>query len=158
MTLPLSLICVGLFWKRLVNSKIELTISLLFFFQLMIVSIETEYFATQTHIDIPLSKSCNALAFSTNVFSVYFLFPLMVRVFLLFEQHLNALQLIYDEIKMNCEMILVLTEWLTQVFNVTRTISLERSRICVECSKLWDSFWEGVLIWPKLSCVTKCST
>jgi hypothetical protein len=41
--------------------------------------------------NIPLSKSCNVLAFSANVFSVYFFFPLMVRVSFLFEQHLNAL-------------------------------------------------------------------
>jgi hypothetical protein len=104
-----------------------------------------------------LSKSCNALAFSANVFSVYFLFPLMVRVCLLFEQHWNVLHLLYDEIRMNYEMTIVLMEWLTQVFNVTRTISVERSGICVQCSKLWGSFWEGVLIWPKSSCVTKCS-
>jgi hypothetical protein len=41
------------------------------------------------------------LAFSTNVFSVYFLFPFMVWIFLLFEQHLNVLQLLYDKIKWN---------------------------------------------------------
>jgi hypothetical protein len=53
------------------------------------------------------------LAFSTNVFSVYFLFPLMVQVSLLFKQHLNALQLLYDEIRMNYEITIVLTKWLT---------------------------------------------
>jgi hypothetical protein len=51
-----------------------------------------------------------------------------------------------------------ITEWFTQVFNVTRTISVEHSGIYVQCSKLWGSFWKGVLIWPKSSCVTKCST
>ncbi len=71
---------------------------------------ETKYFAVQALIDIPLSKSCNALAFSANVFSVYFFFPLMVRVSLLFEQHLNALQLLYDKIRMNYEMTIVLTK------------------------------------------------
>ncbi len=98
------------FFEKDVNSKIELIISLLFFFQLIIVPTEIEYFVVQVLIDIPLSKSCNALAFFTNVFSVYFLFPLMVRVFLLFEQHLNALQLLYDKIRMNCEMTVVLTK------------------------------------------------
>ncbi len=158
MTLLLLLTCGNLLWERLVNSKIELIISLLLFFQLIIIPTKTKYFVAQALIDIPLSKSCNVLAFSANVFSVYFLFPLMVRVFLLFEQHLNALQLLYDEIIMNCEMIIILMEWLTQVFNVTRTISVERSGIYVQCSKLWGSFWEGVLIWPKSLCITKCST
>jgi hypothetical protein len=50
------------------------------------------------------------LAFSVNVFLVYFLFPLMVRVFLLFEQHLNVLQLLYDKIQMNYEMTVVFTK------------------------------------------------
>ncbi len=158
MTLSLPLTHVGLFWKRLVNSEIKLIISLLFFFQLTIVSTKTKYFAAQAFTDIPLSKSCNVLGFSGNGFLVYFLFPLMVQVSFLFEQHLNALQLLYDKIRMNYEMTVILTEWITQVFNVTRTISVERSRICVQCSKLWGSFWEGVLIWPKSLCVTKCST
>jgi hypothetical protein len=82
----------------------------LVFFQLTIVPTNTEYFAVQALTNIPLSKYYNVLAFSTNVFSVFFLFPLMVQVFLLFEQHLNALQLLYDEIRMNREMIVVLTE------------------------------------------------
>ncbi len=158
MTLPLSLTRVGLFWERLMNPKIELIISLLFFFQLIIVSMETKYFAVQALTNIPLSKSCNALAFFANVFLVYFFFPLTVRISLLFEQHLNALRLLYDEVRMKYEMIIVLTEWFTHVFNVTRTISVERSGICVQCSKLWGSFWEGVLIWPKSLCVMKCST
>ncbi len=92
------------------NSEIELIISLLFFFQLTIVLMKIEYFAAQAFTDIPLSKSCNVLAFSVNVFLVYFLFPLMVRVFLLFEQHLNVLQLLYDKIQMNYEMTVVFTK------------------------------------------------
>ncbi len=64
----------------------------------------------QALTDIPLSKSYNALAFSANVFLVYFFFPFMVRISLLFEQHLNALQLLYGKIRMNCEMTVVLTE------------------------------------------------
>ncbi len=79
MTLPLLLTHIGLFWERLVNSKIELIISPLFFFQLIIVPTKTKYFAAQALTYIPLSKSCNVLTFSINVFSVYFLFPLMVR-------------------------------------------------------------------------------
>jgi hypothetical protein len=141
MTLPLSLTRAGLYWERLVDSETKLIISLLFFFQLTIAPTETEYFVAQALIDIPLSKSCNALAFSTNVFLVYFFFPLMVRVSLLFEQHLNVLQLLYDKIRMNYEMTVILTEWLTQVFNVMRTILVERSGIYVQCSKLWGSFW-----------------
>jgi len=82
----------------------------LIFFQLTIVPTETEYFAVQALTEIPLSKFYNVLAFFANVFSVYFLFPLMVRVSLLFEQHLNALQLLYNEIKMNREMTVVPTE------------------------------------------------
>jgi len=140
MTLLLLLTCGNLLWERLVNSKIELIISLLLFFQLIIVPTKTKYFAAQAFTNIPLSKSCNVLAFFANVFSMYFLFPFMVWVSLLFEQHLNVLQLLYDEIRMNCEMTIVLTEWLTHVFNVTKAISMEHSGIYVQCSKLWGSF------------------